>query len=61
MGSLQFAGAILDTSLFVVLGHEKCGAVQAALEWQLYGRQSALAHSNLGGFDRTGASPSTTR
>jgi carbonic anhydrase len=38
MGSLQFAGAILDTSLFVVLGHEKCGAVQAALEWQLYGR-----------------------
>jgi carbonic anhydrase len=38
MGSLQFAGAILDTSLFVVLGHEGCGAVKAALEWQLYGR-----------------------
>lgn len=38
MGSLQFAGAVLDTSLFVVLGHEKCGAVNAALDWQLYGR-----------------------
>jgi carbonic anhydrase len=38
MGSLQFAAAILDISLFVVLGHQKCGAVQAALEWQLYGR-----------------------
>ena len=38
MGSLQFAGAILDTSLVVVLGHEKCGAVSAALDWQLFGR-----------------------
>jgi carbonic anhydrase len=38
MGSLQFAGAVLDTSLLVVLGHEGCGAVMAALDWQLYGR-----------------------
>jgi len=38
MASLQFAGAILETSLFVVLGHEGCGAVKAALDWQLYGR-----------------------
>ncbi len=38
MGSLQFAGAVLDTALFVVLGHEQCGAVTAALDWQRLGR-----------------------
>ena len=32
MGSLQYAGMHLHTSLFVVLGHEGCGAVQAALK-----------------------------
>lgn len=32
MGSLQYAGAHLRTPLFVVLGHEGCGAVKAALE-----------------------------
>ncbi len=31
-GSLQYAGAHLKTPLFVVLGHEGCGAIQAALE-----------------------------
>jgi carbonic anhydrase len=31
MGSLQYAGAYLRTPLFVVLGHEGCGAVAAAL------------------------------
>jgi carbonic anhydrase len=30
-GSLQYAGSHLETPLFVVLGHEGCGAVQAAL------------------------------
>jgi carbonic anhydrase len=30
-GSLQYAGSHLQTPLFVVLGHEGCGAVQAAL------------------------------
>ncbi len=30
-GSLQYAGVHLKTPLFVVLGHEGCGAVQAAL------------------------------
>ena len=30
-GSLQYAGAYLDTPLTVVLGHEGCGAVAAAL------------------------------
>ncbi len=36
MGSLQYAGAHLHTSLFLVLGHEGCGAVKAALESKLY-------------------------
>src|SRR6187401_2936311 len=31
-GSLQYAGAHLRTPLFVVLGHDGCGAVAAALE-----------------------------
>jgi carbonic anhydrase len=31
MGSLQYAGVHLRTPLFVVLGHEGCGAVGAAL------------------------------
>jgi carbonic anhydrase len=31
MGSLQYAAVHLQTPLFVVLGHEGCGAVQAAL------------------------------
>jgi carbonic anhydrase len=30
-GSLQYAGAHLQTPLVVVLGHEGCGAIQAAL------------------------------
>ena len=31
MGTLQYAGLHLQTPLFVVLGHEGCGAVEAAL------------------------------
>jgi carbonic anhydrase len=31
MGTLQYAGLHLHTPLFVVLGHEGCGAVEAAL------------------------------
>jgi len=31
-GSLQYAGVHLQTPLFLVLGHEGCGAVAAALE-----------------------------
>jgi carbonic anhydrase len=30
-GSLQYAGSHLETPLFVVLGHEGCGAISAAL------------------------------
>jgi carbonic anhydrase len=38
-GSLQYAGSYLQTPLFVVLGHEGCGAVQAALETKYGGAQ----------------------
>src|SRR5689334_22930148 len=36
-GSLQYAGAHLRTPLFVVLGHEGCGAVHAALDVKFQG------------------------
>lgn len=37
MGSLQYAGSHLRTPLFLVLGHEGCGAVKAALATKLEG------------------------
>jgi carbonic anhydrase len=37
MGTLQYAAVHLRTPLFVVLGHEGCGAVQAALAQKLAG------------------------
>jgi len=37
MGTLQYAGTHLRTPLFVVLGHEGCGAVQAALAARFQG------------------------
>jgi carbonic anhydrase len=36
-GTLQYAGTHLKTPLFVVLGHERCGAVEAALAARLEG------------------------
>jgi carbonic anhydrase len=36
-GTLQYAAAQLHTSLFVVLGHEGCGAVEAALASKFQG------------------------
>lgn len=38
-GSLQYAGAHLHTALFVVLGHDGCGAVKATLDTKLHGVQ----------------------
>ena len=38
-GSLQYAGTHLKTQLFMVLGHEGCGAVQAALATKFQGVQ----------------------
>src|SRR6188472_3347237 len=36
-GSLQYAGMHLRTPLFVVLGHQGCGAVHAAMEQKFHG------------------------
>jgi carbonic anhydrase len=38
-GSLQYAGSHLQTPLFVVLGHEGCGAISAALAAKHEGAQ----------------------
>jgi carbonic anhydrase len=37
IGTLQYAGTHLHTPLFVVMGHEGCGAVQAAVAWKFDG------------------------
>jgi len=42
--SLQYAGAHLRTPLFMVLGHEGCGAVKAALQSKLEGTEH---HSHI--------------
>lgn len=39
LGTMQYAAVHLRTPLFVVLGHEKCGAVQAALASKFRGAQ----------------------
>src|SRR5215831_4183518 len=44
MGSIQYAGSQLHTPLFVVLGHEGCGAVKAAIESKSNG---AKHHSRI--------------
>ena len=36
-GTLQYAGTHLHTPLFVVLGHEGCGAVEAAIAEKFHG------------------------
>jgi carbonic anhydrase len=38
-GTLQYAGSYLQTPLFVVLGHEGCGAIAAALATKHEGEQ----------------------
>ncbi len=45
MGTLQYAAVHLHTPLFVVLGHERCGAVQAALsvKWEGAVERSRIA------------------
>jgi carbonic anhydrase len=58
-GSLQYAGAHLGTPLFLVMGHDGCGAVRATLETMVHGTQQrsriqALVDSimpGLGGLD----------
>ena len=46
MGTLQYAGVHLRTPLFVVLGHEGCGAVHAALAAR-YNRQQPARIAGL--------------
>jgi carbonic anhydrase len=36
LGTLQYAGTHLRTPLFVVMGHEGCGAVSAAIDWKFH-------------------------
>jgi carbonic anhydrase len=60
MGTLQYAAVHLHTPLFVVLGHEGCGAVQAALAVKLQGareraRIALLLESILPGLQDIGA------
>ena len=55
-GSIQYAGTHLGTQLFMVLGHEGCGAVQAALAAKFEGKQErsriqALLQDILPGLD----------
>jgi carbonic anhydrase len=55
MGTLQYAGVHLRTPLFVVLGHEGCGAVEAALsvkhdQAQMPSRIAVLAAGILPGL-----------
>ncbi len=55
-GTLQYAGVHLRTPLFVVLGHQGCGAVQAALSAKFHGaraddRIEVLLHSILPGLE----------
>jgi carbonic anhydrase len=55
-GTLQYAGRHLRTPLFVVMGHEACGAVAAALAARLEGsrepsRIQALLESILPGLE----------
>jgi carbonic anhydrase len=55
-GSLQYAGTHLKTPLFMVLGHEGCGAVQAALAVKFRGarersRIESLLQNILPGLD----------
>jgi carbonic anhydrase len=59
MGTLQYAGVHLHTPLFVVLGHEGCGAVQAALQARARGNQekkriAMLLENILPGLRRVG-------
>jgi carbonic anhydrase len=46
-GTLQYAGVHLKTPLFVVLGHEACGAVEAAIEERFHGARHGARLTQL--------------
>jgi carbonic anhydrase len=47
LGSVQYAALHLQTPLFVVLGHQGCGAVQAALAAVRHGKREASRIARL--------------
>jgi len=47
LGTLQYATRHLHTPLFVVLGHEGCGAVKAALAYRFQGQREAKRIESL--------------
>src|SRR4029453_17767746 len=47
LGTLQYAALHLRTPLFVVLGHEGCGAVNAALETMHHGKTNGRNIASL--------------
>ena len=47
LGSVQYAALHLRTPLFVVLGHQGCGAVQAALAASRHGKREASRIARL--------------
>ena len=47
MGTLQYAGVHLRTPLFVILGHEGCGAVRAALATKFRGARERARIARL--------------
>ena len=56
LGTLQYAGSHLNTQLFVVLGHEGCGAVEAGVAAKFHGvkhssRIEVLLGNVLGALD----------
>jgi carbonic anhydrase len=62
MATLQYAAVHLHTPLFMVLGHEGCGAVQAALAMKLHGaregaRIDLLLEKILPGLKNVAAKP----
>lgn len=64
MGTLQYAAVHLHTPLFVVLGHEGCGAVQAALARRDHGarereRIDLLLSSMVPGLETLDGDPSS--
>lgn len=63
MGTMQYAGVHLKTPLFLVLGHEGCGAVQAALASKFRGarersRIERLLDTIIPGLDDVAANAS---
>lgn len=61
IGSLEFGAAVLGSRLLMVLGHEYCGAVDAALKGQdVPGNIKSVVQAIKPSVDRTKAKPNPT-